>query len=71
VHERNLRPGRVDGRAVTRNVGQRFATERSPEGSQKNQEHRRTLRHAPERLGQCHAAVTALCDQAASLRASS
>jgi hypothetical protein len=51
VHERNLRPRRFDGRPRSRDVGQRFATERSTEMPQENQQQRRALRQAVERLG--------------------
>jgi hypothetical protein len=40
VHERDLRSGRVDGRAMGRNVGQRLAAERSAEVAQKDEQHR-------------------------------
>jgi hypothetical protein len=71
VHERHLRSSRSDGRTIARDVGQRFATERSPEVPQKNQEQWRLIGHAAERLWQRHAVVTALCAHASSLRASS
>ena len=51
VHERNLRPGRFDSRPSPRDVGQGFATERSPEMPEKDQEQRRVVRHAPGWFG--------------------
>lgn len=71
VNERNLRSCRIDGRTIACDIGQRFATERSPEVPEEDHEQGRALGQALERLWQGHAAVTALCAQASSLRASS
>jgi hypothetical protein len=49
VHERNLRSGRLDGRAMCRDVGQRLAAERSAEVAQEDQQHRRLLLQRLER----------------------
>jgi hypothetical protein len=52
VHERHLRSGRVDGRAMGRDVGQRLAAERSAEVAQKDQKHRRPALQFIERSRQ-------------------
>jgi hypothetical protein len=51
VHERNLRSGLFDGRSLSRDVGQRFATERSTKVPEKDHQHRRTLGERVQRLG--------------------
>jgi hypothetical protein len=43
VHERNLRPRRVERRAMPGDIGQRLATERSAEVPQEDQQHRRPI----------------------------
>jgi hypothetical protein len=49
VHERNLRPGRVDGRPRLRDVGQRLATEGSTEVAEENHQRRAVTRQRLER----------------------
>jgi hypothetical protein len=43
VHERDLRSRRLDGRAMRRDVGQRFAAEGSTEMAQEDQQNGRAL----------------------------
>jgi len=52
VHERHLRSGRDDGRAVVGDVGQRFATERSAEVAQEDQQDGHPLLQIVERRRQ-------------------
>jgi hypothetical protein len=52
VHERDLRSRRLDGRTITRDVGQRFAAEGSTEMAQEDHEHRAVRLHGAKWLRQ-------------------
>jgi hypothetical protein len=58
VHERHRRSGRVDGRAMSRDVGQRFATEGSTEVAKKDNQDRpiacQRLEHGVRRIVDRH-----------------
>jgi hypothetical protein len=71
VHERDLRSCRFNRGAKMRDILHRFATERSPEVTQKDQKKRRTIRQRPDVRRNGHAVATAELAHFSSFRASS